>query len=204
MYGAARAKHTCPCDTTSAWAQAAMKPPRLLVVCPCVPRLMCSHAHLRHARPHAHAVISRWFHVTPCKLDQHGPGWAWVGRESGVLPGTCPCRHGRACAQPGQAHRDVHLRVDDRCMEGCSAQQPPPCTNKHLLAVHGHSTGAQWCIMEAHIPALWVHHAHHLLSYLVHDMLCMAHACRHAPCIPERCTYSSCTAALIDVGKRTY
>ena len=44
---------------------------------------------------------------------------------------------------------DLHLRVDDRCMEGCSAQQPPPCTNMHLLAVHGHSTGAQWCIMAA-------------------------------------------------------
>jgi len=48
---------------------------------------------------------------------------------------------------PSCAH--LHLRVDDRCMEGCSAQQAPSCTNMHLLAVHGHSTGAQWCMMEA-------------------------------------------------------
>ena len=71
---------------------------------------MYTHAHLRHARAHARAVVFRWFHVSPCVLEQHGPEWAWMSMGPGVYPGTCPCSHGRACAQPGRVNGDVKSR----------------------------------------------------------------------------------------------
>ena len=33
---------------------------------------------------------------------QPGTAWDRVGMDPGELPGTCPCRHGSACAQAGR------------------------------------------------------------------------------------------------------
>jgi len=86
------------------------------------------------------------------------------------------------------------------CCASSRATQCTCCLHSHVWSQHRRTMVHNGC----HIAAVWVHHAHHILPYLVHDMLCLAHACRHAQCIPGRCTHSSCTAALIDVGKRTY
>ena len=111
IYGATRAKHMCPCLLISTWTQAAVNHPATLVVCPHVQGPMCSHAHLGHARAHAHAVVSRWSHVSPCDLEQHGPMWVWMCMGQGVYSGR---------AQPGWVNGDGgNSQVLDQSNEEC-------------------------------------------------------------------------------------
>ena len=89
----------CPCLIMSTWARVAVEPPCPLAVRP-------------HVQPYTSETRSSpcpcgGLQVVPCESMRFGAASTHAGMDvhgARCSSRTCPCRHGRACAQPGQVN----------------------------------------------------------------------------------------------------